>query len=104
MKNFRVVTMVLTLGTALMSGGSLFAGDRDWDRRDIRHDDAAISRLRADIYRDQCRLNDDLRAGRHWAVRRDEAELTRDRRALEARLRDVRHDRQDYFRDSYRGR
>ena len=104
MKNLKVVSMVLTLGTALMSGGSLFAGDRDWDRHDMRRDEAAISRLRADIYRDECRLNEDLRAGRRWAAHKDSEKLARDQRALDARLRDVRHDRNDYFRDSYRGR
>ena len=104
MRNLKVVSMVLTLGTALLSGGSLFAGDRDWDRHDIRRDEAAISRLRADIARDRWRLHEDSRAGRRWEAQRDADNLARDERALDARLRDVRRDRHDYFRDSYRGR
>ena len=46
MRNLKVVTMVLTLGTALLSGGSLFAGDRDWYRHDVGRDETAIRRLR----------------------------------------------------------
>ena len=104
MKNFRVVTIVLTLGTALMSGGTMLARDRDSDRRDIRRDEAAISRLRSDIARDRFRLDEDIRRGRRREAARDAADLARDQRALDARLRDVRHDRNDYYRDSYRGR
>ena len=104
MKNFRVATIVLTLGTALMSGGTVLAGDRYWDRQDIRRDDAAIRRLRADIARDRRRLDEDIRCGRRREAARDSADLSRDERALDARLRDVRHDRNDYYRDSFRGR
>ena len=104
MRKFREITMVLTLGTALMSGGSMMAGDRYSDRQDIRRDDAAISRLRANIVRDRCRLNEDIRAGRRREAARDAEDLARDERMLNARLHDVHHDRNDYWRDSYRGR
>ena len=104
MKNFRVVTIGFALATALMSGGTMLADGRYGDRQDIRRDEAAISRLRADIARDRCRLDADIRAGRRREAARDADDLARDQRALDARLRDVRHDRNDYFRDSYRGR
>ena len=104
MKNFRVVTIGFALATALMSGGTMLAGDRYFDRQDIRHDEAAISRLRADIARDRCRLDEDSRAGRRREAARDASDLARDQRALDAKLRDVRHDRNDYYRDSYRSR
>ena len=104
MRKFRVVTMVLTLGTALMSGGSMLAGDRYWDRQDIRRDEAAISRLRSDIAHDRRRLDADIRAGRRREAARDADDLARDERMLDARLRDVHHDRNDYWRDNYRGR
>lgn len=100
MKNWKVASMVLTLATALMSGGSLFAGER----YDIRRDEAAIRSLRADIERDRCRLNEDLRHGRRWEAERDRAGLARDQRALDMRQRDVSHDRNDYFREGFRGR
>ncbi len=104
MKNFRVVTIGFALATALMSSATMMAGDRYGDRQDIRHDDAAISRLRADIARDRWRLDEDIRCGRRREAARDADDLARDQRALDARLRDVRHDRHDYFRDSFRGR
>ena len=104
MRKFRVITMVLTLGTALMCGGSMLAGDRYSDRQDIRRDDAAIGRLRFEIARDRRRLDEDIRAGRRREAARDADILARDERMLNARLHDVRHDRNDYWRDSYRGR
>ena len=104
MNNFRLITAGMALATALMSGGAAMAGERYFDRQDIRHDDMAISRLRADIERDRCRLNDDIRFGRRREAARDRENLARDQRALDARLRDVRHDRNDFYRDSFRGR
>ena len=104
MRKFRVIAMVLTLGTALMSGGSMLAGDRYTDRQDIRRDDAAISRLRANIARDRRRLDEDIRTGRRREAARDADDLARDERMLNARLHDIRLDRNDYWRDSYRGR
>ncbi len=102
MKNFRVVTVGMALATALLTGGTAMAGDRYNDRQDIRRDEVAINRLRADIERDRCRLNDDIRAGRRRQAARDAEDLARDQRALNARVRDVRHDRDDLYRDNYR--
>jgi hypothetical protein len=104
MKNFRVVTAGIALATALMTGGTAMAGDRYFDRQDIRQDEAANSRLRADIERDRCRLNDDLRTGHRREADHDRADLARDQRALDLRLHDVRHDRNDLYRDNFRGR
>ena len=103
MKNFRAITAGMVLATALMTGGTAMAGDRYFDRQDIRHDEMAINRLRSDIERDRCRLHDDLRAGRRYEAARDREQLERDERALNARLGDVRHDRRNQYRDSYRG-
>jgi hypothetical protein len=80
------------------------AVDRYGDRQEIRRDDEAISRLRADIARDRCRLDEDIRAGCRREASLDADKLVRDERALDARLRDVRHDRNDNYRDSFRGR
>ena len=104
MKNFRLVTAGLALATALMTSGVAMAGDRYFDHQDIRRDDAAISHLRAAIERDRCRLNDDLRAGHRREADNDRADLARDQRALDSRLHDVRHDRNDLYRDNFRGR
>ena len=104
MRKFRVVTIGFALATALMSGGTMLAGERYGDRQDFRRDEATISRLRGEIARDRWRLDEDIRAGRRREASRDAEKLACDQRALDARLRDVRHDRNDYYRDNYRGR
>ena len=43
--------------------------------------------MRAEIAADRARLNEDIRHGRQWAVRRDRDELARDQRTLDALLR-----------------
>ena len=83
---------------------------RDYQRQDLRHDYRDLSSdytrvnaMRADIVRDRARLNEDIRCGRQAAAARDAADLARDQRALQAQLRDIRHDRHDIYRDeSYR--
>ena len=93
----------LAAGMAL-STAPLRAEER-WDayheRQDLRRDYARVERLRADIARDQYRLNEDLRCGRRGAAERDARDLARDQRALEYQLRDIRHDRRDLYRDSW---
>ena len=69
------------------------------DRQDLRRDYARVDRMRADIARDQYRLNEDIRRGRSYAARRDAADLSRDQRALDHQLRDIRHDRNDLYWD-----
>jgi hypothetical protein len=79
----------------LLASGSAFAQDRYYDRQDLRRDYAQANRLRADIARDQYRLDQARRRG-DWrkaeAIRRD---LYRDQSRLAARDRDIRHDRRD---------
>ena len=79
----------------MLASGPVFAQDRYYDRQDLRRDYAQANRLRADIARDQYRLEQAQRRGR-WreaeAIRRD---LDRDQRKLAARDRDIRHDRRD---------
>lgn len=104
----------------VLSGAQgLYAGDRDWDDRhdsrynredvreeyrDIRRDGERADRLRADIDRDQWRLNEAIRCGNDRAAARVARDLARDQRALSALERDMRHDRRDVYRDSYRDR
>jgi hypothetical protein len=100
-------------GLAVAAAGTLSARDwdgpwhgRDYQRQDLRHDYrdlngdyARVNAMRADIARDRARLNEDIRCGRQTAAARDAADLARDQRALDAQLRDIRHDRRDIYRD-----
>src|SRR6516162_8680186 len=99
------VLAVLAVGAA----GTLSA--RDWDdawhgcdyqRQDLRHDYrdlsgdyARVNAIRADIARDWARLDENIRCGREAAAARDTADLAGDQRALDAQLRDIRHDQRD---------
>ena len=103
----------LLAGLAVGAAGTLSA--RDWDdewrgresqRQDLRHDYrdlpgdyTRVSAMRADIARDRARLNEDIRWGREAAAAKDAADLARDQRALQAHLRDIRHDQRDIDRD-----
>jgi hypothetical protein len=98
----------LLAGLAVGAAGTLSA--RDWDDarrgdyqrheyRDLRGDQARVYAMRADIARDRARLNEDIRCGREAAAAKDAADLARDQRALEAQLRDIRHDQRDLYRD-----
>lgn len=78
------------------------AGDRDWDRRDLRNDYGRVERLRMEVARERARLNEDLRCGRRWAVENDRRELMRDERELSMLERDAAYDRRDLRRDDYR--
>ena len=100
-------------GLAVGAAATLSARDwddqwrgRDYQRQDLRHgyrdlsgDYARVNAMRADIARDRARLNEDIRCGREAAAARDAADLARDQRALEAQLRDIRHDQRDIYRD-----
>jgi hypothetical protein len=121
MKQSRVfVWLALAVGVTLSGASTLSA--QDWrgsvpERRDMRTDYRgvvgdrhAVDRLRADIARDQRRLDDAIRRGRSRDAARFAADLARDQRALRLQFRDVRHDRADLFYDQrdagagYRGR
>jgi hypothetical protein len=65
------------------------------DQRDLPRDYARVERMRADLARDQWRLNQDIRYGRRRAAAADAADLASDRRALDAQIRDIRRDRRD---------
>jgi hypothetical protein len=113
MKYCRILTMAAMAAAMVFSATTARAQDGYWDRyhdrQDLRRDYARVERLRADIARDQYRLNENLRCGRNYAAERDARDLARDQRALAGLLRDIRHDRRDlywdrrdYTRDSYR--
>ena len=75
------------------------AQDRYRDNQDLRHDYRQSDRLRADIARDQYRLDQAYRLGRYReanAIRRD---LERDQRKLYNLNRDIRHDQRDRYDD-----
>ena len=110
MKQFRILTwLTLAAGMAVTGTSTLSAQDlRDIHRdrqdlradyRDINHDYTRVNGMRADIARDQARLNEDIRCGRAGTAAREAQDLARDQRALDAQLRDIRHDRFDASRD-----
>ena len=102
-KHFSV--LALGLGMALSGASNLSAQelrDRYFDRQDLHHDYNRVDRMRADIARDRARLNEDIRRGRQAAASRDAADLARDQRALDAQLRDIRHDQRDLRNDYFR--
>ena len=100
-------------GLAVGAAGTLSARDwddswhgRDYQRQDLRHDYrdlsgdyARVNAMRPDIARDRARLNEDIRCGREAAAARDAADPARGQRALEAQLRDIRHNQNDIYRD-----
>ena len=100
-------------GLAVGAAGTLSARDwddswhgRDYQRQDLRHDYwdlsgdyARVNAMRADIARDRARLQEDIRCGREAAAAREAADLARDQRALEAQLRDIRHDQHEIYRE-----
>jgi hypothetical protein len=97
MKRFKFFAMA-TLALGIAAPATLSA--QDW--RDVRHDDARVDNMRDDMARDQARLNEDLRCGRYEAAARDRRDLARDRAALTAQERDIRHDRYEGRYSSYR--
>jgi hypothetical protein len=69
------------------------------DYRDLAHDYDHANRLRADIARDQWRLNEALRCGRNGQAAQIARDINRDRRALDWQRRDIRRDQYDVYRD-----
>jgi hypothetical protein len=92
-------------GASVLSAEDFYRDRRDlrYDRQDLRHDYSQLNSLRSDIARDRWRLNEDIRCGRDRAAAQDARDLARDQRALDAQIRDIRHDRADIYRD-YRDR
>ena len=113
MRHWKSLTQ-LAVAAGLAVGGAATLSAQDWrdvsrDRRDLRADyrdmqadSARINAMRADIARDRVRLNEDIRCGRQAAAARDAADLARDQRALDAQVRDIRHDQADAYRRSWR--
>jgi hypothetical protein len=106
MRTSKFSTWIFT-GAALAFSGSLaMAQNRYWeaqdlreDYRDLRHDYAEVDRLRADIARDQYRLNQTRYYGNPWEANRIARDIARDRAKLNALLRDIAHDRRDIHHD-----
>lgn len=87
---------------------SYVRGDIRNDRRDIAHDYSRLSRMKADIRRDQARAQDDREDGRYRKLGADRADLARDyaernaqRRDIHRDTRDVRRDQRELWRDRY---
>ncbi len=78
---------------------NLSAQDR-WERRDLNHDYARAERIRADLSRDQYRLNEAVRCGRYGEADRIRRDMYRDQRALDSQMRDIRHDQRELRHDS----
>jgi hypothetical protein len=87
----------------LLSTSTAKAQDRYWDRdgnrQHLRQDYSRVDSLRAAVANDRYRLAEDRRCGRVRAAAQDARDLARDQRALDYRLRDIRHDRADVYWD-----
>lgn len=95
------VWLALAAAVALPGASTLSAQDRygrDYyrERADLRSDYRDVNRLRADIERDQWRLNEALRCGRRGEAARIARDLDRDRARLRAQYRDIYRDRRDW--------
>jgi hypothetical protein len=93
---------MLIAGMIVSSAPALLAQNPYYQTQDLRRDHEHVERLRADIYRDQCRLDEKLREGRYRqaeAIRRD---IRRDQARLDLQLRDIRHDRRELEYREYR--
>ena len=112
LKSKLFVWFALTAAAALPGASSLAAQQRYYgqptyqeradlrsDYRDLSHDWERVNRLRADLARDEWRLREALRYGRRWEAERISRDIARDRRLLDAQLRDIRRDRNDINRD-----
>lgn len=102
------VWIALAAGMALPGAKTLSAQPPEWRDRDLSRDYNRVDRMRADIARDQWRLNEAVRCGRNREAARIARDLARDQRALDNQLRDVRHDqyrdRYDQYRERYDNR
>ena len=94
-----VIWLTMAAAMALPGASTLAAQDYygRYNYRDVAHDYDRVNRLRADMERDQWRLNEALRCGRNREAQRIARDIDRDRRALEWQRRDIRRDlRRDY--------
>ena len=99
----------MAAGMALSAAPTLSAQTFQ-DRHDLRNeyrprrDQVKIDRLRAEIARDQFRLNEAIRRGRTREASRLATQLARTQQALRLELRDVRADNRDYRDNRYGNR
>ena len=98
---FALAVGLLAAGTPTASAQDYYGRERYYARQDMRYDYRRIAEMREHIARDRARLNEDIRCGRQSAAARDAADLARDQRALEFMVRDVRHDRYNYYNNGY---
>lgn len=92
------------MAAGMLLAGTSMASAQDWrdyhsdyrsdyrQYRDIRQDNYRVARMRADMNRDQARLNEDIRCGRTAAAARDARDLARDQQALNGQVRDIQRD------------
>jgi len=105
MRTAKLSACLLAVGVLAFSGiaraQDRYEDHRDLhnDYRDVQRDYAQVDRLRADIARDQYQLDQARRYGDRYAAKRISHDLRRDQKALNALLRDIRHDRRDIHRD-----
>jgi hypothetical protein len=102
MRTSKFSTWIFAGAALAFSGGLAVAQNRYWeaqdlreDHRDLRHDYAEVDRLRADIARDQYRLNEARFYGNRGEANRIARDIARDQAKLDALLRDIAHDRRD---------
>lgn len=106
MRISKLSALILAAGTLFLGDAAAHAQDRYYDRQDLRgdyrdiHGDyARLDQLRADIARDQYRLNQARYAGDRWAAHQIARDLDRDRHAYRALAHDIKHDRRDIRHD-----
>ncbi|MEO8727227.1 MAG: hypothetical protein ABI383_14020 [Acidobacteriaceae bacterium] len=94
---------ILLMGT--LGAGSLMAqsgywghdGDGRRDRQDIRQDYRQMDRQQSDLYRDQGRLQHELREGDYREAQKIRQDMWRDQQRLKQQRQDVRQDRRDWY-------
>lgn len=106
MRTSALSAWILAAAALAFCGTAAKAQDRYYDRqdlrgdyRDIQRDYAQADRLRADIARDYYERDQALRYGDRYRARQISRDIDRDKHALKALERDMRHDRRDIHRD-----
>ena len=90
------------------TGSQARAEERGWQDRDVRHDQrdlrndhVRMDRLRAEISLHRARLNEDLRCRRYDLAAQERREIARAEASLNAKSRDIRHDRAELSHDRW---
>ena len=94
------ILLMGTLGAGSLMAQSGYWGrgyDHDGDRRqDIRQDYRQMDRQQSDLYRDQGRMQHELREGDYREAQRIRADMWRDQQRLNYQRQDVRQDRRGW--------